>query len=97
MLDDFVDQKLSPDSQMFADYNQLHYGARYRDVLVQMLRRRQEWEQERERHRADDHIAEVDARRKVSAEQSLIAKAAGMVEKTVRTYHRHRHRHTRSP
>ena len=46
---------------MMADYNQLHYGARYRDLLVQMLRRRQEWEKEREKKR----------------EQSIISKAAG--------------------
>ena len=40
-LRDFVHTYLPEEHPMMVDYNQLHYGGRYRDVLVSMLRRRQ--------------------------------------------------------
>ena len=46
-LRDFVHTYLPEEHPMMVDYNQLHYGGRYRDVLVSMLRRRQAIERSR--------------------------------------------------
>jgi hypothetical protein len=65
--------------QMMQDYNQLHYGARYRDLLVAMLRRRQEWESKRAQEEKEREAKRlVEERNRRAAEQAAaLAEAAG--------------------
>lgn len=71
LMDGFINGTLPDGAQMMSDYNQLHYGARYRDMLVSMLRRRQDYEKEKERK------AQEEKRR---APSNFISHAAAAVE-----------------